>query len=116
MRKSGRKDTSRRAGMLGLPGICCATVMVALLAGSSAVFAQEGNEYRGTASQQAACTSDVFRLCWSEIPDVSRIVLCLKRERPRLSSGCRMVFQPRSHSIRVVGKKRLRHYHNVSAE
>jgi len=91
-------------------------MMVVLLGASDAARAQDGNEYRGTASQQAACTSDVFRLCWNEIPDVGRIVSCLKRERPRLSAPCRMVFQPRSYSIRVAAKKRHRHYHHVSAD
>jgi hypothetical protein len=64
--------------------------------------AQQGTEYRGTQQQQMACTPDVFRLCWSEIPDVSRIVACLVREKPRLSDGCRAVFEttasrPMSH-------------------
>lgn len=45
------------------------------LAAQGAVFAQE---YRGTEQQQMACTPDVWRLCSSQIPDVNRIVACLR--------------------------------------
>ena len=47
----------------------------------------------GTSEQRAACTPDVFRLCNSEIPNVDRIVACLKRERPNLSKPCQAVIK-----------------------
>jgi hypothetical protein len=50
-------------------------------------------EYRGTMEQQMACTPDVWRLCGDQIPDVNRIVACLQRNTPKLSSGCRAVFE-----------------------
>jgi hypothetical protein len=74
------------------PHVRRVTVMVVLLAGSTIANAQDSSENRGTEEQRIACTGDVFRLCWSEIPDVSRIVGCLKREKPRLSERCREVF------------------------
>ena len=40
-----------------------------------------------------ACTPDVWRLCSDQIPDVSRIVACLRQNTPQLSSGCRAVFE-----------------------
>jgi hypothetical protein len=49
-------------------------------------------EYRGTMQQQMACTPDVFRLCGAEIPDVNRIVSCLRSNAPQLSGPCRAVF------------------------
>jgi hypothetical protein len=49
--------------------------------------------YRGTWEQQMACTPDVWRLCGSQIPDVDRIVACLRQNTPNLSEGCRAVFQ-----------------------
>lgn len=61
----------------------------------------------GTAEQRAACTPDVFRLCGSEIPNVDRIVACLKKEKPHLSAGCRAVFsQPAAsqHATRSLGE------------
>jgi len=50
-------------------------------------------EYRGTVDQQLACTPDVFRLCGSEIPDVNRIVACLRQNTPQLGASCRAVFE-----------------------
>src|SRR3981189_220708 len=49
-------------------------------------------EYRGTMEQQMACTPDVFRLCGEQIPDVNRIVACLRQNTPQLSGPCRAVF------------------------
>jgi hypothetical protein len=46
----------------------------------------------GTSAQRAACTPDVFRLCSSEIPSVTGIVSCLRRQRPNLSPACQAVF------------------------
>jgi len=47
-----------------------------------------------TAEERAACTPDVFRLCSSDIPNVERIVACMKRERSKLSPACAAVFRP----------------------
>jgi hypothetical protein len=45
----------------------------------------------GSAEQRAACTPDVLRLCGSAIPNVDRIVACLKQQRPNLSKSCQAV-------------------------
>ena len=50
------------------------------------------DEYRGTLEQQMACTPDVFRLCGAAMPDVNRIVACLRLNTPQLSGPCRAVF------------------------
>lgn len=50
-------------------------------------------EYRGTFEQQLACTPDVWRFCGDQIPDVNRIVTCLRQNTPQLSGGCRAVFE-----------------------
>jgi hypothetical protein len=50
------------------------------------------DEYRGTLEQQMACTPDVFRLCGAAMPDVNRIVTCLRQNTPQLSGPCRAVF------------------------
>jgi hypothetical protein len=50
------------------------------------------DEYRGTLEQQMACTPDVFRLCGAAMPDVNRIVACLRQNTPQLSGACRAVF------------------------
>ncbi len=60
-------------------------------------FATQGvavaEEYRGTMEQQMACTPDVFRLCGAQIPDVNRIVGCLRHNTAHLSGPCRAVFE-----------------------
>ena len=70
--------------MLGfIPGVL-------LTAGTmQASFAEE---YRGTMEQQMACTPDVWRLCGDQIPDVNRIVGCLRQNTAQLSRPCRAVF------------------------
>jgi hypothetical protein len=44
------------------------------------------------ADAQRLCTGDVMRLCSAEIPDRSRIIACMHRQRASLSAGCRSVF------------------------
>jgi hypothetical protein len=67
------------------------SVLIALLMSSGTLaFSQE---YRGTMEQQMACTPDVFRLCGAEIPDVNRIVACLRQNTPVLTPACRAVFE-----------------------
>jgi hypothetical protein len=48
----------------------------------------------GTMEQQMACTPDVWRLCSSQVPDVDRIVACLRQNTALLSPRCRAVFEP----------------------
>jgi hypothetical protein len=57
-----------------------------------------GQEYRGNDQQQMACTPDVWRLCSDQIPNVSSIVACLQQNTPRLSPGCRAVFETEAAS------------------
>jgi hypothetical protein len=63
------------------------------IAGIGAVSPASSQEYRGTWEQQMACTPDVWRLCGDQIPDVGRIVACLRQNTPQLSSNCRAVFE-----------------------
>jgi hypothetical protein len=55
--------------------------------------AASAEEYRGTFEQQMACTPDVWRLCFDQIPDVNRITACLRQNTPQLSGPCRAVFE-----------------------
>ena len=67
--------------------------LVIAIGGIGAIAPASSQEYRGTWEQQMACTPDVWRLCGDQIPDVSRIVACLRQNTPQLSSGCRAVFE-----------------------
>jgi hypothetical protein len=40
-----------------------------------------------------ACTPDVLRLCSEQMPDVNRIVTCLRQNTVQLSGSCRAVFE-----------------------
>jgi hypothetical protein len=63
------------------------------IAAIGAITSASSQEYRGTWEQQMACTPDVWRLCSNEVPDVGRIVGCLRQNTPQLSNGCRAVFE-----------------------
>jgi hypothetical protein len=49
---------------------------------------------QGTPEQQAACQPDVMRLCGNFIPDVDRIVACLKTNERNLNPACHDVMFP----------------------
>ena len=67
---------------------------LAIALGATGVIAPASSqENRGTWEQQMACTPDVWRLCGDKVPDVSRIVACLRDNTPQLSNGCRAVFE-----------------------
>lgn len=44
-----------------------------------------------SAEAQQMCTSDAFRLCSSEIPNIPKITACMIKQRANLSAGCRAV-------------------------
>ena len=69
----------RKAGLTAIVafGLCAAST-------SSFAFSPEA---------QQMCTGDAFRLCSSEIPDISRITACMMRQRTNLSVGCRNVME-----------------------
>jgi hypothetical protein len=52
-----------------------------------------------TAEQRAACAPDVYRLCSSDIPNVGKIIICMKREKPNLSPACRAVVEAAEESF-----------------
>jgi hypothetical protein len=64
----------------------------AMLFSIAGAFPAMSAEYRGTQEQQQACTPDVMRLCADSVPDVNRIVSCLRRNRSNLSAPCGAVF------------------------
>ena len=70
--------------------IALSALVAAGLAVQAAASAQEN---RGTMEQQMACTPDVWRLCFDQIPDVGRITACLRQNTPQLSGACRAVFE-----------------------
>jgi hypothetical protein len=48
--------------------------------------------YASTAEQQSLCFSDAFRVCSSEIPDVDRVTICMRKHKAGPSDACKAVF------------------------
>jgi hypothetical protein len=71
----------------------CLSFAIAMGCAISVQSVALSQEYRGTWEQQSACTPDVWRLCGAQIPDVDRIVACLRRNTPQLTDRCRAVFE-----------------------
>jgi hypothetical protein len=53
----------------------------------SALTSTQSFAYTEEARQQ--CTGDAFKLCSSEIPNVSAVTACMMKHRAQLSPGCR---------------------------
>jgi hypothetical protein len=66
----------------------------AALSVAVSIMGPNGASAQGTQEQQAACQPDVMRLCGNFIPDVDRIVACLKYNEPNLGPPCHEVFFP----------------------
>ena len=71
-------STVRQAGLV----LALAASLSALASTSSFAFSAEA---------QQMCTSDAFRLCSSEIPNIPKITACMMKHRADLSVGCRGV-------------------------
>lgn len=70
--------TLRQAGLV----LAFATSLSAVSSTSSFAFSAEA---------QQMCTGDAFRLCSSEIPNISKITACMVKHKAELSAGCRTV-------------------------
>ena len=61
-----------------------------------------------TPEQEQACTGDAFRLCSSEIPDISRVTACMVAKKSQLSPPCRVQFgpdpEPREAAVRPAAR------------
>ena len=66
-----------------------ASIALTFAASFSAISSTASFAYSAEAQQQ--CTGDAFRLCSSEIPNISKITACMIKNRSQLSAGCRSV-------------------------
>lgn len=73
-------------------------VALALLGMSLAPLAASAH----TKDDETACRPDVFRLCSTAIPNQTRIVACLERNKRQLSSACFRVFDRESSAKSVT--------------
>ena len=65
-----------------------ASLVLAFAVSFSALSTQS---FAFSAEAQSMCTGDAFRLCSSDIPNVSAITACMMKKRSSLSTGCRTV-------------------------
>ena len=65
------------------------SVVLAVAASLTAVTSTSSFAYSEEA--RAQCTGDAFRLCSSEIPNISKITACMVKNKSSLSAGCRAV-------------------------
>ena len=75
-----------------------ALIALALLGALAAPLAAAAH----TKEDEAACKPDVFRLCSAAIPNQTRIVACLERNKRHLSSACSRVLQRREAGARFA--------------
>jgi hypothetical protein len=75
-----------------------------------ALLAWPATGWAYTAEQQQACMGDAFRLCGSEIPDVSRVGACMVRRQTELSPGCRVYFRPQESAAKPPRHHRIRQH------
>ena len=68
------------------------TVSVAAAAASLTLPAQA---FEITAEQREACMGDAVRLCGSELPDLDRVLVCMRAKKSQVSAHCKATI-PRS--------------------
>jgi hypothetical protein len=89
------------AGLMTKPIDVFTACLFAALA--SAAWAQDGqlgagdqpppSLFKGTAKEQAACSSDAARFCSDDIPDTFKVLACLQKHREKLRKACREVLK-----------------------
>ncbi len=69
-----------------------------MLLGSMIVVSTASAQPGRSPEAEQACTPDVMRLCQEFIPEVPRIIACMKRKHQQLSPQCRVYMKPPARS------------------
>jgi hypothetical protein len=77
--------------MTALFAITARKVALALAFAASFSAVSSTASFAFSAEAQQMCTSDAFRLCSSEIPNIPKITSCMIKHRADLSTGCRTI-------------------------
>jgi hypothetical protein len=88
--KGGRENLMKRIWKLTSASI---VFMLVIAMSSTSSFALETTE----AEARAACTWDVFRFCFSAMPNLDLIIVCLEREKQNISKPCQAVLSANGH-------------------
>jgi hypothetical protein len=70
-----------------------AHIAAALTLALSAFGFSASSSFAFSSEAQQLCMGDAFRLCASEIPDISRVSACMYKHRSQVSPGCRAVME-----------------------
>ena len=76
----------RRMMFSAVIGFACSLPILALAQKPSPELTQE---------EQAACTSDAIRMCFTSIGQADAMRACLRRNKPNLSTSCRKLIESR---------------------
>ena len=68
-------------------------IMVIMLTVASIATISTMSKAQGTPEQRWACQQDAFKYCSSEIPIVSRVETCMRKNLKKLSPVCRAQFK-----------------------
>ena len=82
-----------------------AASLLSLVAFAATLSSTSGFAFSSEAREM--CTGDAFRLCSSEIPNISKITACMFKNKNQLSAGCRTVMdreQAASKSNKVAAQ------------
>ena len=87
--------------------------LLLLLAGAF-VYRVDGAAAQGSDAERQACTPDAMRLCGDVIPDVPKVVACMRAKRAQLSQACRVAIAAGTragHEARESHEARHHHYY-----
>lgn len=84
-----RRHPTPRRSRRAVPALAATVLATVLMVGLSSA----PSSAMGTAEDRAACIPDAFRLCSAAIPDADRVIACLKTERVKLSTACRVAMR-----------------------
>jgi len=70
-------------------------IVVLVIVGALCDAALAATKNSGTKAQRRACRPDAFRLCSEYFPFPDPVKECLERNKRKLSSACRAVFEGR---------------------
>ena len=80
---------SQTATHTGLSQRFANLAFAALVGISAAAISTRARAFEVTAEQREACMGDAIRLCGSEIPDVDRVLVCMRAKKSQVSAHCR---------------------------
>jgi hypothetical protein len=84
--------------------------LLLLLAGAFA-YRVDGAAAQGSDAARQACTPDAMRLCSDVIPDVPKVVACMRAKRALLSQACRVAMAGVGGGGHASHEARHHHYY-----